>query len=674
MKKNKKYNKTMIKKRYEFVLGMITFSFAILLLNLFKIQIVNQKKYQEIVKEKQEVIVEGPSAPRGRIYDRKNRLIVDNVPVKVIYYQKESGMRIKDEIKTALTLTNYLTLNEESNLDELKEFYLLLYPKEVDSKITEEERKLVKERKMSFLELQNLKKERITEEELNKLTEQEKKASKIYSLMHKGSSYEDKIIKNSNISEEEFALVASHLSELKGIKIKTDWERIYPYGDVFKTILGTVSTSKTGIPKELAEDYLKKGYSLNDRVGLSYLEYQYEDYLKGEKDIFEIKNGEKILKKEGKRGNDLILTIDIELQKQIEQILEEEILKTKKEPNTEYFNYSYAVITEPSTGEILAMTGKKIIFHDGTYEFVDVTPGVLTSPVVVGSVVKGASHIVGYNTGALKIGTVRYDTCLKFKNTNLKCSWRPLGRLDDLTALKYSSNTFQYHTAIHVGNGKYIYDGPLILKEEAFDIYRNTFHEFGLGVKTGIDLPKESIGYIGTRKESNLLLDFSIGQYDTYTALQLSQYIGVIANGGTRMQLHLLKEVKDSKGEALTTYENKVLNQVNTEKVYMDRVKTGFKMVMEVGGTGSTYIDRSYLPAGKTGTSQTFYDTNKDSIIDTETISSTFVGYAPYDNPKATFTIITPDITHFKGKTEYQSFVNRRITQQVSKKFFEIYE
>lgn len=71
----------------------------------------------------------------------------------------------------------------------------------------------------------------------------------------------------------------------------------------------------------------------------------------------------------------------------------------------------------------------------------------------MGSVVKGASHIVGYNTGALSIGEKRYDTCIKIASTPEKCSWTYLGLVDDLTALKYSSNTYQFNTAIKVGRG-----------------------------------------------------------------------------------------------------------------------------------------------------------------------------------------------------------------------------
>ena len=317
------------------------------------------------------------------------------------------------------------------------------------------------------------------------------------------------------------------------------------------------------------------------------------------------------------------------------------------------------------------MAGKQLKQNDdGSYSVIDFTSGVTQSTAVMGSVVKGASHIVGYNNGALKIGEIRYDNCVKIAATPEKCSWKYLGRLNDITALAQSSNTYQYYTAIKVGKGNYQYNKPLVIDKEAFNIYRNTFAEFGLGVKTGIDLPKEITGIKGNDSTSGLLLDLSIGQNDTYTPIQLAQYISTIANNGTRMQPYLYKGLYNDK----SSYDQnqKELNKVNTEQKYMDRVHEGFKAVMSYG-LGVGYIDKMYKPAGKTGTSQSFVDTDGDHKIDKETISTTFVAYAPYDDPKVTFTIVSPNISRPDGRTNHQSAINKRLADRVSKKYFEIY-
>ena len=484
--------------------------------------------------------------------------------------------------------------------------------------------------------------------------------------MNKGYSYSEKIIKNKDISDNEYAIISSHLDTLNGIGVRLDWERDYPYGDVFKSILGSVSTSDKGIPEDLKEHYKDSGYNLNDRVGTSYLELEYDKYLKGEKNKYKVNKDNSLeLIKEGKKGNDITLTIDMELQKEVENILEEEIIKAKKEANTTYYNRSFVIITDPKTGEILAMAGKQVANINDEYVFYDYTPGIFTAPITVGSAIKGASQIVGYNTGALKVGEKRSDICVKLKSAPMKCSWKYLGVINDLTALKLSSNTYQFYTAFKVANVNYFYNMGASLSNDAFNIYRNTFKEFGLGTKTGLDVPNESDGLQGKNDSLGLLLDYAIGQYDNYTPLQLSQYISTIANNGIRMKYHLLKNYNNNE------IKQEELNKVNTDQTYLDRVKEGFRQVLDYGGTGIGYIDLKYKPAGKTGTSQSFVDTNDDGKVDTETVTNTFVAYAPYDDPKVTFTVVSPDTYDYK--TSYQTYVNKRITKRISEKYFELY-
>ena len=515
----------------------------------------------------------------------------------------------------------------------------------------------------------------ISEEKLN-FSDEENKVAYLFNLMNKGYTYESKTIKR-DVSEEEYAYISENNEDLKGFNTQIDWERVYPYGDIFRTILGNVSSSSQGLPAEEKDYYLKKGYSLNDRVGLSYLEKEYEDYLKGEKAIYEVVNShETKLVKEGSRGKDIVLSIDINLQKEVEQILAEQVKKTKREPNTDYYDHSSVVIQEPSTGEILAMSSKKIVKG----EIVDNTSSLLTSPITPGSVVKGASMLVGYNEGTVKIGEKMLDECVKIAGTPEKCSSvKTLGVINDITALAKSSNVYQFKIAIRVNGQEYRRGMRLNFNQKAFDTYRDMYHSFGLGVKTGIDLPIESLGYSSKDKAAGNLLDFVMGQYETYTPIQLSQYVTTIANGGERIRPHLLKEVhKSSSTEEIGPLEKKiekeVLNTVDTKKEYMERVQEGFKAVLNSpGGYGVGYMDKSMKPAGKTGTSQSFIDTDGNGIIDTETITSSFIGYAPYDNPKMSILVTSPDSSHPNSRYNYASLVTYHITQEVTKKYTELY-
>lgn len=669
---SKKRNiKDIIEKRYIIMIIIICIVMIVLGLNLFFIQVIKHDFYVNKVEQLNRNVIFSNSTPRGRIYDRNGKIIVDNESVKVIYYEKPNGVTTKEEIEVAYKVADMIEIDYELEINDLKKFWILNNKEESNNLITLEEWRLLEERKLTNLDIENLKIERINDQ-LDEFTDKDKKAASIYYLMNVGYSYDEKIIKDEFVTDKEYALIAENINNIKGFDVRLDWNRVYPYGDVFKSILGNVS--KTGIPYELKDYYLNLGYSLDDRVGTSYLEYQYESILKGEKVSYQImEDGSKKIINQGSRGKDIVLTIDIELQKEIEKILEEEVIKGKSYPNTKYYNRSFVIISDPNTGEILAMAGKQVI--DG--KIYDYTPGIVTTPVTAGSIVKGASHAVGYKTGALKIGDIRYDECIKIADTPLKCSWTNLGNLNDIQALKYSSNVYQFYTAFNVGGGNYSYNEKISINPQAFETYRNMFKQFGLGVKTEIDLPIESLGYTSNSTLPGHLLDFSIGQFDTYTPIQLSQYINTIANGGSRMKPYLLKAVYNPTKDGLTDllYETKptILNEVSLEDEYIKRIQAGFREVMTTSGTGVGFIDSKYNPAGKTGTSESFIDSDGDGVVDKQTMTNTFGGYAPYDNPKVSFVVISPDI-FYKETSTSRAPINKNISYRISQKYFEFYK
>ncbi len=663
-------------RRFTFFFVVVFILFITVLVRMIQVMGIEKEKFEKELKELTYSEVLGTSSPRGRIYDRYYRIIVDNKSLKMITYQKQKKVTNKEMIDLARKVSQYLTLDYYKLSDRNKrEYYCVIHSKDCDKFITTDEMNKLKQGKITEKDIYELKLERINEEDLN-YSEEDNKASYIYYLMNKGYTYEEKVIK-SDASEEEYAYISEHIEELPGFSTKMDWERVYPYGDTFKSILGTVSTTTQGLPKEEKDYYLEKGYSLNDRVGLSYIEKQYEEYLHGTKAVYEVVNSHEMkLVKEGKRGKDIVLTIDIELQKEVERILSEQIRYAKTEPNTNYYDHSNVVIQDPNTGEILAMAGKRIV----NGEIVDNTISILTSPLTPGSVVKGASMLVGYNTGAVHFGERMLDECIKVAGVAKKCSSvLTLGVIDDIKALSHSSNVYQFKIAIRVNGQEYHRDMKMNFNQSAFDTYRKMYRSFGLGVKTGIDLPVESSGYTSKDKAAGNLLDYSIGQYETYTTMQLSQYISTIANNGTRLAPHLLKEVHSSSdtdeiGALEEVVEAKVLNTVDTKPEYMKRIQEGFIAVMNApGGYGVGFVDRSMRPSGKTGTSQSFIDTNNDGVIDTETITNSFIGYFPYDKPKVTLTVTSPDISHPNSNINFMSMTTYRITKNISAKYNEMY-
>lgn len=601
--------------------------------------------YSDKLLEKTTIYVNGYSAPRGRILDTNGKVLVDNIGIKTIYYNKLKNITIKEELDIAKKLSEILDIKEAS-ISEQKEYYLLLNDNG-RSLITDKEYQLLNERKITKKEIDKLKRDRISEDLLN-YSREEKKLIHIYYLMNKGYSYGKKEIKK-DVLDSEYAKILE--SNIPGITGELTWERVYPYKDTLRNILGSVGS----IPAYLKDEYLNKGYELTDIVGVSYLEYQYEDYLKGDKAKYLV-NSDNSLKliEEEKMGNDLVLSIDIDIQKSIEKIVEDKILLGKKYNNTEYYKDSYVILGNPINGSIKAIVGRRLN-NDNTFS--DISLNNINKSFTIGSAVKGASIGVGYKYNLIKHNEVMKDSCVKLHLVPKKCSFKDLGYVNDLEALANSSNFYQYMIAIRLTGNKYSPNMKLNATKEDFLKYRNMFASFGLGVKTNIDLPKEEIGIIGKTVADDLLLNLAIGQYDTYTPIEVLQYINSIASGN-RVSLSLMEKIVNN-NSIIKEKKIDILNKVDLEDKDLDRIKEGLKKVLSEG-TGKFYVPQGLNFAGKTGTSETF-------VGNVATITSTFTGFYPVDNPMYSLVVITPNISHKEGKTDDVYYGASKITKDVVK-------
>ncbi len=385
---------------------------------------------------------------------------------------------------------------------------------------------------------------------------------------------------------------------------------------------------------------------------------------------------------EGQRGKDLVLSIDMELQRSVEQIIETNLLATKKMAGTGFLDRAYVVLMDPNTGEILTMAGKRLVKNSetGQTELQDDALGTFTTSYNVGSAVKGATVLTGYQQGAISPNSSWVDTPLKIKGTPVKKSWTTMGRITDLKALERSSNVYMFMTAIAIGKGRYVPNGPLSLDPAAFDTIRDSFSQFGLGVRTGIDLPNETAGFKGADKKPGFLLDLAIGQYDTYSAMQLAQYVSTIANNGYRVQPHIVKEIrepvldKNEIGPITQSITPTILNRVDMKEEWVKRVQSGFRLVMSGSqGTATRFFgSKPYNPAGKTGTAQAFYDgpdRKKYGKEPPEVMNLSLVGYAPYESPEVSMAVLVP-WAYTPSATDTRT--NLLIGSQVMDKFFEL--
>ncbi|MDW4557624.1 penicillin-binding protein 2 [Staphylococcus saprophyticus] len=645
-KSNDEKIRNTMNKRISFIFGIIVFIFAIIVLRLGYLQIAQGSHYKQLIKNSENLTV-NEAVPRGRILDRNGKVLVDNASKKAITYARGRKTSQSEVLKTAEKLSKLIKMDTDKITDRDKQdYWIQLHPNKAKS-LMKNEQVLLDDGNITQDEYDDALYKKVGKNQINSLNDKDLQILAIYREMMSGSALDPQTIKNEDVSDEEYAAVSQKLSDMPGVNTTMDWDRKYPYGDTLRGIFGDVSTTEEGIPKELTEQYLAKGYSRNDRVGKSYLEYQYDDILKGKKKEMKYttdKSGEVIDSKvinPGSRGDDLVLSIDVDLQKKTEEYLEKQISKLRSEGAKDMDN-ALIVVQNPNNGDILAMAGKQI---DKNGDLTDYDIGTFTSQYAVGSSVKGGTLLAGYQNNAIKVGEEMIDEPLKFAGGLTKHSYfNQDGKvsIDDKEALMHSSNVYMFKTALKLAGSPYTPNMSLPTDiTSAGQKLRKGLNQVGLGVKTGIDLPNETNGQIEPLTDNpGNYLDLAIGQYDTYTPMQLSQYVSTIGNNGYRVQPHVGLEIrkatnKETLGPVKEKVKGQVLNKVNNTQNEVNEVQEGFKMAFnEKDGTGyQSFKDTEVPSAGKTGTAEVFQDGEPR-------VNSTYIGYAPIKNPQLAFSIV----------------------------------
>ncbi|MGL6009073.1 MAG: penicillin-binding transpeptidase domain-containing protein, partial [Culicoidibacterales bacterium] len=337
------------------------------------------------------------------------------------------------------------------------------------------------------------------------------------------------------------------------------------------------------------------------------LEQSYEEYLRGQADMYTYEKREdgtydKTLSEKGHTGHQVNLTVNIDFQKQVEEIIQRQLLEERQGSAAANLTQTFVTALNPQTGEVLAMAGQE--YDPEKNEFSDVSILNATGNFQMGSTIKPATVLSGYQLGAITPGQYLLDEALQFQGTPLKKSWKIMGNISDVDALRMSSNAYMWKMIIQLGGGQYIANGELFIQDGTLSKLRQTFQQYGLGVETGIDLPSESAGFIGRdNPEPGLVLDFGIGQYDQYTPLQMAQYVSTIANNGCRVEPYLVSNVvaQSETGNSETLLvENTpdILNCVPLTQNSFDQVKEGMRQVTtyadgtaysEFKGSGAAY-------------------------------------------------------------------------------------
>ncbi|MFB1080661.1 penicillin-binding transpeptidase domain-containing protein [Jeotgalibacillus sp. JSM ZJ347] len=694
-KKTKKMKKNFLAARMNILFFAVFLLFSALILRLGVLQIVNGEDFTRQLERTEEVVVNA-SVPRGKIFDRNGKVIVDNRPVNAITYTKTQQTSQEEMMDVATKLADMIELEPDKVTErDIQDYWIRENKKRADAKITDEERALYDEGELSQSDYDKLIRDRITENELNEITDQEMQILAVFRQMQTGYNLSPQIIKNENVTDEEFATVSEQLGSLPGVNTTVDWEREYPYGDTLRSVLGSVRS----IPEDKIEYYLARDYARNDRVGTSYLELQYEDVLQGQKSKVRTitdKAGNVIdsqLIQQGERGKDLVLSIDIELQQALEKVVEDELRRLKQDYGRNLMDRLFLVMMDPNTGELLAMAGKQYIETEDGPEIQDYNIGTFTSAYEAGSSIKGATVLSGYQDGVISPGAYLRDETIRFPGTEPKSSWYGTlpNPISDLYALERSSNGYMFKIAIAMAGATYVPDQPIDIGPNAFTKMRNYYGQFGLGVETGIDLPGESVGY-QTNNPLDLipgkLLDLSIGQFDTYTPMQMVQYVSTIINGGNRLAPTTVKEIRqpssdnETLGPLVKAMKPRVLNKLDNSPGELKQVKDGFYLSFNgAQGTGRDFIGNGYEAGGKTGTAEVVYFGPKydelyrsKGLMPPETTNSTIVGFAPFDQPEVAFSVMAPWVYPNDGSTALREDVNENVGTAALDVYFDIRE
>ena len=655
----RKFNSHSIPIRLNLLFAIVILLFMTIIGRLLYMQVLNKDFYEAKLASASQTRVTTGSA-RGEIYDAAGKPLVENTVKQVVAFTRSNKMTATDLKNISTKLLTYVTVTSPDLTErQMADYYLAdpaVYKKTVEA-LPKDKRFDSDGNQLSEAQLYNNAAESITSDQLN-YSEDEKKAIYLFSQLNAVGNFATGNIQTDPLSDTQVALIASASKELPGISISTSWDR-----KVLETslasIVGSVSSEKSGLPAEEVDAYLKKGYSLNDRVGTSYLEKQYEEVLQGKRTVKEIhldKHGdmesvENI--EEGSKGKNIKLTIDLAFQDSVDNLLKSYFNSELSNGGAKYSEGVYAVALNPKTGAVLAMSGIKHNLETG--DLTSDSLGTVTNVFVPGSVVKAATISSGWENGVLKGNQTLTDQPIVFQGSAAINSWYTLAYgsfpITAVEALEYSSNAYMIQTAL--GMMGQTYQPDMTVKtdqlESAMGKLRATFSEYGLGASTGIDLPEESTGFIPKNFDLANYLTNAFGQFDNYTPMQLAQYVATIANNGVRLAPHIVEGIYDNNdkgglGELIQAINTKEINKVNISESDMAILHQGFYQVSHGTSpltTGRAFSDGATVSiSGKTGTAESYVAGGQNAN------NTNAVAYAPTENPQIAVAVVFPHNTN----------------------------
>ncbi len=392
------------------------------------------------------------------------------------------------------------------------------------------------------------------------------------------------------------------------------------------------------------ESYRDKGYSMDALVGKGGVEEAFESYLHGT-------NGSRLITtdssgritgmlytRDPKPGNTVALTLDIDLQQDVETSLARTIRGMKDEDSEE--RGGAAAVVRVGTGEVLALASYPS-FDPATYlqnyeKLVSDPRLPMFNRAINGTYAPGSTFKPCTAVAALESGVITTSTVIRDRGIYTYYSYpQPMCWLYD-----QFGGTHGYLTvseAITQSCNYFFYEVGRLTGIRTLDDYAT---QFGLGQYTGIELD-DSCGALASPEyaEANGLdwtdgqtITAAIGQsYNLFTPLQLANYIATLASGGQHYAAHLLKDVKSyDNSELIYVYDQPPLNTVSISSANLRAVLSGMHELTTSGSVSSQFSDCIVSAGAKTGTAQ----------VGTELNNGVFVAFAPYENPEIAVAVV----------------------------------
>lgn len=668
-KKTKQKARSNLNLRFNILTVCTYFIGIVLIIQLFNLQIVHGAEYREESNTRltRETTLE---AARGEILDRTGTALVTNsTKFSVELYKTKI-----DDNELNTSILNIVNLLEKYQVEYADSFPISINP----FQFTISDETLAKWKKTYDLD-ENISAEQAFYEFKDKydientdITEIRKIIAIRYEITTTGYSSTKALTIADDIPREAVAEFSESSDKFPGINIVTEPVREYTSGTLASHILGYASTIS-------AEEYAtrKDTYDQNDIIGKTGIEYVFEEYLKGQdgtKQIDMAVDGTitaEYTAEEAIAGSDVVLTIDANLQKITEQALEANIKKIASGGfGTAYdTNAGSCVVMNVKTGEILAMASYP------NYDPADFVGGISTdkwnqyntdsakplmnkavqNSYAPGSIFKMVTAIAGLESGAITRTEKINDTGQYIKYGEKWPCWYYTdyhvghGRLNVSQAIERSCNYFFYETGDRMG----------------IETLAKYARYFGLGVKTGVELPSETSGAMATPEYAQTVgvtwtkgqtINASIGQgLDNFSPLQMAKYISMLANGGKNIDVTIVKSIIKSDGTEASTEEiNNFVNQklglgdntsedLTIHQENLDAILEGMRSVTS-DTTGTAYVrfqDFGISVGGKTGSAEAGKDENQKDIV-----HAWFAGFAPFEDPEIAVVVMVENGGH----------------------------